>query len=283
MEGKAKTMQTQRGVDDGLPAVSVLITYFNEDAFLENTLNALARQDGVLLHFILVNNASNDSSPEIAKRFAETCDKHRVVLVEECEPGRVRALETGARYIDAPWVTICDADTLYPPHYLKTAVSLMQRAGIDGAFAFNASQRDRGLKHWWRSFARGWLTPLLLRRQCHSGGYGQTYRSAALKQAGSYSVVRWPYVLEDHEIAHRVLQNGAIAYSPALYCFSNLDRRSDRSNVSWTVFERLLYHVVPFAAKDWFFYRFLARRFQRRGQSSLKLRDQSWNVPSDRA
>lgn len=262
---------------DDLPQVSVLLTYYNEEAFLSRTLDALKDQVGVLLHVVLVNNASSDDSPAIAKRFASSGAVHRVTLVDEPEPGRVRALQTAAGHIDTPWAAICDADTLYPPDYFKSAIDLMEQRGANAAFAYNAAASDGAITRAWRGFARGWLTPLVLRRQCHAGGYGQTYRSAALQRAGSYSIERWPYVLEDHEIAHRVLASGTIVYARGLYCYPNLERRADPNAVRWTLIERLLYHLTPYVLKDWFFYSFLAPRFQRRGQTSLSLREQSWN------
>lgn len=262
---------------DDLPEVSVLLTYYNEEAFLQRTLDALKDQVGARLHVVLVNNASSDDSAAIAERFASSGAVYRVTLVNEPEPGRVRALQTAARSIDTPWAAICDADTLYPPDYFKTAIDLMKQRRADAAFAYNAAPDDSAITRAWRGFARGWLTPLLLRRQCHAGGYGQTYRSAALQNAGSYSAQRWPYVLEDHEIAHRVLAAGKIVYASGLYCYPNLERRADPDAVRWTLLERLLYHVTPYALKDWFFYSFLAQRFERRGQTSLTLREQSWN------
>jgi hypothetical protein len=46
--------------------------------------------------------------------------------------------------------------------------------------------------------------------------------------------------------------------------------------VRWTLGERLLYHATPYAAKDWFFYRFLAPRLSRRGMRDTVLRQRQW-------
>jgi hypothetical protein len=46
--------------------------------------------------------------------------------------------------------------------------------------------------------------------------------------------------------------------------------------VRWTLGERIAYHLVPFAAKDWFFHGFLGPRFAARGQADTVLRDRAW-------
>jgi hypothetical protein len=122
----------------------------------------------------------------------------------------------------------------------------------------------------------------VLPRQCHTGGAGQTFRTAALMAAGGYDADIWPYVLKDHELAHRVAKQGRLRLDPQLWCTPS-DRRRDRTSVDWTLGERLAYHLTPFAAKDWLFYRFLARRFAARAQTDLRLRDHPWTTPADTA
>jgi len=259
------------------PAVSIIIPYYNEEAYLPKTLSALACQRGVTLHFILVNNASTDGSADCAAHFKAAHPQHRVTLVDEDQPGQVPAMHAATRYIDTPWTAFCDADSQYPDHYLSTAVDLMSRKRAVGAFAYNASPSDSALIKAVRGFLRGQLTPFVLRKQCHAGGYAHVYRSDALIKSGAYNPELWPFVIFDHELAHRVLMHGRIVYDPKLYCFPDLTRRADRSDVSWTLFERLMYHVTPFGWKDWFFYSFMAKRFKRRGQYHVKLRQQPWN------
>ena len=47
----------------------------------------------------------------------------------------------------------------------------------------------------------------------------------------------------------------------------------------WTAGERLLYHVTPYALKDWLFYSFLAGRFDRRRMAHTNYRVQNWQKP----
>ena len=112
-------------------------------------------------------------------------------------------------------------------------------------------------------------------RQTHTGGYGQTFRTAAYRAAGGYAHRHWPYVLMDHEVMERLLRHGRAVYPWDLWCCPST-RRTDRRGVRWTLSERLLYHLTPAAAKPWFFYRFLGPRLAARRQDHLTLRQKPW-------
>ncbi|MEL7488416.1 MAG: glycosyltransferase family 2 protein, partial [Pseudomonadota bacterium] len=73
----------------------------------------------------------------------------------------------------------------------------------------------------------------------------------------------------------------SLAYGFDFWCLAS-DRRGDRTNVRWTLFERLMYHVTPHRWKDWFFYAFLRPRFEARGLSELKLRDRDFDAAASR-
>ena len=87
----------------------------------------------------------------------------------------------------------------------------------------------------------------------------------------------WPYVLKDHELVNRVSKHGRFGRSPDLWVLPS-DRRGDRGGVRWTLMERVLYHVTPFWAKDWFFYRFLGPRLEGRGMRDTVLRKRGWDL-----
>ncbi len=105
------------------------------------------------------------------------------------------------------------------------------------------------------------LKSRLFSKICHTGGYAQAFRTDALRACGGYDLATWPFVLEDHEIIHRLLRIGHTVYSADHWCMPS-ERRTDRSGVSWTRLERLLYKFTPYPTKDWFFYRFLAARLR---------------------
>ncbi len=256
---------------------SVVIPYYNEAEYLPATLRSLLAQTHRGATLILVDNGSTDGSGGLARELTATATDISVKHLNEPEPGQVHALAKGIAAVESDFVAICDADTFYPPDYLATADAAFRAApetvvavmatGINGApDRFSASLKRLKVQ----AVSRLWP------RQLHSGGHAHCFRTAALRAVGGYDKALWPYVLKDHELMHRIFKRGRAVYPPALWCRPS-DRRSDRSGVRWSLAERLLYHFTPFAAKDWFFYRFLAGRFTERRLDEIKLRQQSWD------
>lgn len=260
---------------------SVVIPVFNEASFLPRTLRSLFAQEKAF-RLIIVDNGSTDDGIVAARAL---CATHQVdaLFLHEPTPGQVHALACGIKAVDTELVAICDADTWYPPHYLTRAEALFKDLGGDcvATAAYLLPERANG---WRAAFAR--LHKLgaarLMPRQNHTSGAAHCFRTAVLRRAGGYDAGRWPYVLKDHELMHRVLQHGRQAYSRDLWCISS-DRRQDRRKVRWTLSERLAYHLIPFRFKDHFFYGFLGPRFAARGQADTILRDRSWDAAPSRA
>lgn len=253
---------------------TVVVPVYNEADFLPATLASLIAQD-TPFRLVLVDNASTDHGIAAARAQLAASGVPHEILLEEA-PGQVHALAAGLARADTEFVAVCDADTFYPPHYLAAAERLFDAGGKARVMVGAWLRPDHGPPG---RAARARLHRLAAARvwprQNHTSGAGQCFRTAALRRAGGYDGARWPYVLKDHELAHRVLKLGGQAFSAELWCMPS-SRRADRSGVRWTLAERLLYHATPFALKDWFFYRFLAPRFARRGQRDTVLRSRAW-------
>lgn len=254
---------------------SVIIPFYNEEAFLPMTLRSWIDQRRQPDEIILVDNASTDRSIEVARAELASFDG-KVVYAADHRPGKINALETGCGRAAGDYVVLSDADTYYPPHYLALAEQLIDRygAGVIAVMALRASMDAHRLSQ--RLRRRFYvLLSHILKKQAFTGGYGQIIRADALKKVGGFSQSLWPYVLLDHEIMQRLFTYGASRYHVDLWCVPS-GRRADRSTVRWTLLERLLYHVVPFRFKDWFFYSFLGPRFAERGLTHLNLREKNW-------
>lgn len=273
---------------------SIIVPFYNEANYLRPCLQSLLAQSILAqtlapLRLILVDNASNDGSAELARQIVADCLAQKgldqrsgqieAIYLHEAKPGKIHALCTGIAKIDSEFVALCDADTIYPPDYLARAQNLIGaqehpgRRPIAGAIAFGLSAPPSSLASLFVRL-KGMIVAKLLPRQCHSGGYGHVFRSDYLRRSGAYDANKWPFVLEDHEIVHRILKLGAIRYDANFWCQTS-DRRQDRTSVNWTLFERLMYHVTPFSRKDWLFYEFLAPRFRQRKMDQTALRDKS--------
>lgn len=263
------------------PRWTVVIPYFNEESWLPATLESLAGQTLRPFRLVLVDNGSTDSGPARAAAWAAAQQGIDVSLLSQPVPGQVHALAMGIAAADTEFLAVCDADTLYPPHYLEAATRHLDAAPPDliGFIAHDTGpDPDSPVER-----AGRWLyshvIPRILPRQAHGGGYAHLFRTAPYKASGGYSASLWPYVLKDHELVNRLWKQGRIGYAEDLWVQPS-PRRVDRRGVRWTLFERLLYHLSPPSAKDWFFYSYLAPRFAARGQKDTVLRRQSWTAGS---
>ncbi len=254
------------------PVWTVVIPFFNERDYLAHTIESLSRQT-VRFTLILIDNGSTDGGAAVAEAAARAHALDYMLLTERT-PGKVAALRTGLAWVRTRWVATCDADTLYPPQYLAAAQAILSRPGhvVAGAYFVpdGISEPARVTEA-----ARFLAAARLLPRQCHAGGAGQAFCTRALRAAGGFDAVRWNFVLEDHEVIHRVMRKGRMGYSSAMWCMPS-PRERDRDSIRWTLVERLLYSAAAPIAGDWFFYRFLAGRLQRRRLLSSRIRERQY-------
>ncbi len=258
---------------------SVVVPYFNEASGIAAMLQSLGAQARRDFQLILVDNGSTDGSEVVCRRAIAAFPDIETVYLREPRPGQVHALRRGVAAVRTEFVAVCDADTIYPPHYLARATQVYDAGGPTRVAVMGylrcggapGSLGDRFNSWHWLTAAKVWP------QQNHTSGAGQTFRSAALRAAGGYDPAIWPYVLKDHELMSRVLRLGHQAYDPDLWCISS-DRRKDRKNVRWTLRERLLYHFLPVRDKRAFFHKFLKPRFEARGQLDTRLRERAWET-----
>ena len=231
-------------------------------------------QVGTSLHLILVDNGSDDGSTKVARELLAERPDLPVTFLHEKRPGQLKALEAGFAVVDTAYTAFWDADTHYPPHYLAEAERLLANGPFVVAQAADIYAHPESFRGWITRL-RLRATQLLLPKNGHTGSYGQCFRTLALRSAGGPSDPRWPYVLYDHELMHRMFKVGPGTGSLALWA-APAPRRKASSHVRWTLFERVMYDVTPFPLKDWFFYRFLAGRFERRKMMQQNLRIRDW-------
>lgn len=251
------------------PRWTVLIPFFNEADYLADTIASLAAQTQ-RFELILVDNGSTDGSAAIALAAARTHGLTARLLTER-RPGKIWALHSGLTATTTPWLATCDADTSYPPQYLEAAARLLDAPGcvVAGAyFVVPGATRRAHLTEAARVLTAGRLLP----RLCHAGGAGQCFATAALRAAGGFDPARWSFVLEDHEVIHRIADHGTMRYARDLWCAPS-PRDRDRPSIRWTLVERIAYAAVGSWAGDWFFYRFLADRLARRHLTTTSMRE----------
>ena len=167
------------------PTWSVVLPYYNETAYLRPTLNSLFTQEFRGFHLILVDNASTDGSAEVAKSIAADHPDIETVHLHEPRPGKIHALQCGLARVETPFVSFCDADTFYPPHYLRRCDEIFASADKDlaavMAMDLPADHEGQAAR---RKRAKVMAVSRLLPKQTHTGGFGQSFRTDILRKAG---------------------------------------------------------------------------------------------------
>ncbi len=259
------------------PRWTIIIPYYNEEKWLPATLASLTAQSLRPFRVVLVDNGSTDCTPRLARAWADAQTGIEVSLLTQPVPGQVHALNMGIAAAETEFLAICDADTIYPPHYFETATRRMDEAPKTtiGFIAHDTGPNPDSAGERLGRFLYTHVIPNILTHQAHGGGYAHLMRTAPFKASGGYDPALWPYVLKDHELVNRLWKQGRIAYAEDLWVQPS-PRREDRKAVRWTLPERILYHLTLPSQKDWFFYEFLQPRFAARGQKDTVLRKQSW-------
>lgn len=261
---------------NGPGTIAVVVPYYNEAAYIGDTLRSLAAQTRPPDRIILVDNGSTDDGTEKCREALSGFPRSRVSYLRDPRPGKVNALETGCARARCEVIALCDADVRYPPRYLATALELFRARPEAVAVMALVVERDPALDPLTRAELRCAVRAARWHpSKCFTGGAGQIFRAAALRRAGGFSAARWNYVLMDHEIMNRMQRQGPSVYHEELWCLHS-DRRRDRRDVRWNLLDRLLYRYLPAALGDWFFYRYLGPRLEARKMTGLNLRRQPW-------
>ncbi|MEJ7933901.1 glycosyltransferase family A protein [Sphingobium sp. AN558] len=255
--------------------LTIILPFFNEEGWIARTVASLAAQSDTSFRLLLVDNGSTDTGAREAADHAAAMGD-RAAIVHCPTAGKIPAMAVGLALVKTPLVAICDADTWYPPDYVAIIRHLF--AANSSAAAVMAIDLYAPITHSasLRRIERIMSKSRRHSKKCHAGGYAQAFRTGWLRAAGGFDIARWPYVLEDHEIMHRLQPYGPTVYDPDHVCFPS-DRRASRKAVSWTRGERLLYRYLPSCAMNWYFYRFLGRHLATRNSFGVALREKDWS------
>ncbi|MCD6449130.1 MAG: glycosyltransferase [Thermotogaceae bacterium] len=115
-----------------MPEFSVIVPVLNEEDVIERALKSVVNQTIKDFEIIVVDNGSTDSSPEIAKLYADK-------LLYEKRRGSINAIKRGIKEATGEIILCADADSIYPPDYLekiKKGFSNPEVVAVYGPFFF---------------------------------------------------------------------------------------------------------------------------------------------------
>lgn len=108
-----------------LPRISVIMSVYNAEKFLEESIKSILAQKDVLLELIIVNDGSTDRSLEIALKNSET-DK-RIHIINQANEGLPRALNNALKASTGEYIARMDADDIALDNRLKIQAEFLQK------------------------------------------------------------------------------------------------------------------------------------------------------------
>lgn len=214
------------------PKVTVLMTVYNAEEYLDEAIQSILRQDFADFEFLIINDGSSDKSQDILDRYI-AIDK-RIKIINQKNIGLVASLNKGVRLARGKYIARMDSDDISMSKRLSRQVIFLNSHPkvmlVGGCFEIIDEEGN---------FLDRVFTPLndrdIRRSFLMKNVFGHAsvmYRRDAVLQAGGYSDQVGP--TEDLELWMRLSQKGQIAALP--YCLMRY--RINRNGISNTKSEQ---------------------------------------------
>ena len=189
--------------------ISVIIPTYNEAENIRECLESLCKQTLARdsYELIVVDGGSTDNTIEIAKEYAD------VVFVQK-SPKVGGARNDGILRAKYDIVSTTDADTVLPPHWLKTILDLFADSSVVQVFGPVTPKEGGLLNRFYLSLANNFARIGYYTRSFYfTLGCNTAFRKDVFIQVGMYHTVD---AGDDLEIPRRMITCGKIKYSEKL-------------------------------------------------------------------
>ena len=104
-------MHNNTRFEDNIPIISVILTIFNVQNYLNRSLNALVAQTINNIEVIMVDDGSSDLSPNICDEYASRYSNFKVI--HKVNGGVSSARNCGLKFATGKYIAFCDPDDFY--------------------------------------------------------------------------------------------------------------------------------------------------------------------------
>jgi glycosyltransferase involved in cell wall biosynthesis len=104
-----------------MPSISVVLSVFNGEAYLQNAIESILSQTFTDFEFIIVNDGSTDKTVSIIESFRD----RRIKLLDQKNTGLATALNNGISLTNSPYIARMDADDISMPDRLRLQYNYM--------------------------------------------------------------------------------------------------------------------------------------------------------------
>ena len=112
-----------------MPLVSIITPNYNGAAFIAETIASARAQTLTDWEMIIVDDASDDASPEIIRREVSSDSRLRLIVLPEPSGGPAKPRNVGLDAARGEYVIFLDNDDLWHPQKLEIQLATMRRTG----------------------------------------------------------------------------------------------------------------------------------------------------------
>jgi glycosyltransferase EpsE len=134
--------------DNMNPEVTVLMSVYNDEEYLEKSMNSILDQTFSDFEFLIIDDASTDESVSILKSYASNDERIRLVLNEK-NKGLSYNLAEGVEMAEASWIARMDADDIACENRLEVQKEYVENhpdVDIVGSYVTDIDEHDQEME-----------------------------------------------------------------------------------------------------------------------------------------
>lgn len=213
------------------PQISIIVPAYNEEQTIAHTLQSLVDQTYPNREIIVVNNNSTDNTAKIAKTFS-------VRLISEKKQGYHNAVNTGVKRAHGPIITMCDADSIYPPDWLQKVMHEFDRdqqlVAVYGSVKFHDHNFFVNL------FSQVGFTFFIRLSKIlgfdNTAGFNFAMKKSAYHAVGGYNPKIYDHILTDIELGKRLQKIGKLKQNPHITVYTSSRRFKEDGLLKTTLY-----------------------------------------------
>ena len=113
----------------GNPLISVLLSVYNGERFIEQSIKSILAQTFLNFEFIIVNDGSTDNTLKVINKY-KLIDK-RIRVVNQENQGLTASLVTGVKIAGGVYIARQDVDDVSLPNRFEKQYKAMEKYGAD--------------------------------------------------------------------------------------------------------------------------------------------------------
>jgi glycosyltransferase involved in cell wall biosynthesis len=214
------------------PKVSVLMSVYNGEEFLNEAIDSIIDQTFKDFEFIIIDDGSKDKSLKIIKSYKDP----RIVLVSRPNKGLVASLNEGLNLAKGKYIARQDADDISIPNRLEKEVMYMDSHPNTALVGSNYTVMDiKGNQLVTTNVFTHPNDLKLTQITCNQYGHGSVMlRKSAIEKVGNYD--KSVGHVEDYDLWTRLSQNYDIAnFEEPLYLYRKVEQGISMSNAELQV------------------------------------------------